>query len=93
MNKILEYMAMGKPIVQFDLREGRRSAQEASLYAKPNDEVEFAENILKLLESPELREKIGAEGRRRMEEMFEWRHQAPKLLEVYEKAFSLISMR
>jgi len=93
MNKILEYMAMGKPIVQFDLREGRRSAQEASFYAKPNDEVEFAENILKLLESPELREKIGAEGRRRMEEMFEWRHQAPKLLEVYEKAFSLISMR
>lgn len=86
MNKILEYMAMGKPIVQFDLREGRRSAQEASLYAKPNDEVEFAENILKLLESPELREKIGGEGRRRMEETLEWRHQAPKLLEAYSRA-------
>jgi glycosyltransferase involved in cell wall biosynthesis len=87
MNKILEYMAMGKPIVQFDLREGRRSAQGASLYAKPNNEVEFAENILKLLDSPELREKIGAEGRRRMEENLEWRHQAPKLLEAYSKAF------
>lgn len=85
MNKILEYMAMGKPVVQFDLREGRRSAQGASLYAKPNDEVEFAENILKLLDSPELREKIGAEGRRRMEEILEWRHQAPKLLEAYER--------
>jgi glycosyltransferase involved in cell wall biosynthesis len=85
MNKILEYMAMGKPIVQFDLREGRRSAEGASLYTKPNDEVEFAENILKLLDSPELREKIGAEGRRRMEEILEWRHQAPKLLEAYER--------
>ncbi|MEH1934748.1 MAG: glycosyltransferase family 4 protein [Nostoc sp.] len=85
MNKILEYMAMGKAIVQFDLREGRRSAQEASLYAKPNDEVEFAEKILELLESPERREKIGAEGRRRMEEILEWQYQAPKLLEAYEK--------
>ncbi|MHC5611001.1 MAG: glycosyltransferase family 4 protein [Nostoc sp.] len=85
MNKILEYMAMGKAIVQFDLREGRRSAQEASLYAKPNDEVEFAEKILELLDSPERREKIGAQGRRRMEEILEWQYQAPKLLEAYEK--------
>ncbi|MEH1999786.1 MAG: glycosyltransferase family 4 protein [Nostoc sp.] len=85
MNKILEYMAMGKAIVQFDLREGRRSAQEASLYAKPNDEVEFADKILELLDSPERREKIGAEGRRRMEEILEWQYQAPKLLEAYEK--------
>jgi len=85
MNKILEYMAMGKAIVQFDLREGRRSAQEASLYAKPNDEVEFAEKILELLDSPERREKIGAEGRRRMEEILEWQYQVPKLLEAYDK--------
>lgn len=83
MNKILEYMALGKPLVQFDLREGRRSAKTASLYAKPNDEVEFADKILHLLDSPQLRETMAAEGRHRMEEMFEWRHQAPKLLEVY----------
>ncbi len=76
MNKILEYMALGKPIVQFDLREGRRSAEGASLYAKPNDEVEFAHLILKLLNSPELQQEMGAEGRRRMEEMLEWRHQS-----------------
>lgn len=83
MNKILEYMALGKPIVQFDLREGRRSAQEASLYAKPNDEIEFAYKILELLDSPQLRQSMGAEGRRRMEEILEWRHQAPKLLDAY----------
>ncbi|MEH2167235.1 MAG: glycosyltransferase family 4 protein [Nostoc sp.] len=87
MNKILEYMAMGKAIVQFDLREGRRSAQEASLYAKPNDEVEFADKILELLDFPERREKLGAEGRRRMEEILEWQYQAPKLLDAYDKVW------
>ncbi|MEH2257648.1 glycosyltransferase family 4 protein [Nostoc sp.] len=87
MNKILEYMAMGKAIVQFDLREGRRSAQEASLYAKPNDEVEFAEKILELLDFPERREKLGSEGRRRMEEILEWQYQAPKLLDAYDKVW------
>ncbi len=83
MNKIIEYMALGKPIVQFDLKEGRRSAAEASLYAQPNDEVEFAQKILELLEDPELRKRMGAEGQRRMEQQLEWRHQAPKLLEAY----------
>jgi glycosyltransferase involved in cell wall biosynthesis len=83
MNKILEYMSLSRPIVQFDLREGRRSAENASLYARPNDEIEFAEKILQLLDSPELRQKMGAEGRHRMEEMLEWRHQAPKLLDAY----------
>lgn len=87
MNKILEYMAIGKPIVQFDLREGRRSAATASLYVTPNDEIEFAEKILALVESPELRRKLGNEGRRRMRDVLEWKHQAPKLLELYHQAF------
>ncbi len=89
MNKILEYMALGKPIVQFDLREGRHSAQGASLYAQPNDEKEFAHKMLELLDSPELQAKIGLEGQRRMKDIFGWRHQAPKLLNVYD-AISVI---
>ncbi len=85
MNKILEYMAMAKPIVQFDLREGRRSAEAASVYAKPNDFLEFADKILAMLDAPaEQREQMGRDGRRRMEDMLEWRHQAPKLLAAYE---------
>ncbi|MEL6320772.1 MAG: glycosyltransferase family 4 protein [Cyanobacteria bacterium J06626_14] len=84
MNKILEYMALGKPIVQFDLREGRRSAATASLYARPNNELEFAEKILELLADPELRAAMGAEGQRRMKEELEWKHQAPKLLDTYQ---------
>ncbi|MEH2178862.1 glycosyltransferase family 4 protein [Nostoc sp.] len=87
MNKIMEYMAMRKPIVQFDLLEGRRSAEGASVYAKGNDVVDFAENILELLEDTERRQKMGELGRKRMEEKLEWRHQVPKLLEAYEKAW------
>ena len=83
MNKILEYMALGKPIVQFDLREGRYSAQEASLYARPNDEREFAHKILALLDSEQQRAEIGAAGQRRMKEILEWRHQSPILLDAY----------
>ncbi|MEL6499987.1 MAG: glycosyltransferase family 4 protein [Cyanobacteria bacterium J06623_1] len=84
MNKILEYMALGKPIVQFDLKESRYSAQEGALYARPNDEREFAQKMLQLLDSPEQQQKIGSEGQRRMREELEWRHQAPKLLAAYE---------
>jgi glycosyltransferase involved in cell wall biosynthesis len=86
MNKILEYMALGKPIVQFDLLEGRRSAAGASVYAKPNDEMDFAQKILELLDNPELRKQMGIEGQYRMKEMLEWRYQIPRLLEAYDRA-------
>lgn len=85
MNKILEYMALEKPVVQFDLLEGRRSAGAASVYARPNDEADFARKIVELLDDPERRERMGREGRRRMEEAFGWRHQVPKLMAAYER--------
>ncbi len=84
MNKVLEYMAVGKPIVQFDLMEGRFSAQDASLYARPNDPIDFAEKILELLDDPELRTRMGAFARRRIENELAWSHEAPKLLAAYE---------
>ncbi len=90
MNKIMEYMAIGKPIVQFDLLEGRRTADEASLYAKGNDPIDFAEKILELLENPELGEKMGQIGRKRMEQELEWRYQAPKLLAAYNKVLQKV---
>ncbi len=83
MNKIMEYMAMGKPIVQFDLIEGRRSAEDASAYAKGNDAIDFADKILELLANPERRTQMGAIGLRRMEEKLEWRYQIPTLLKAY----------
>ncbi len=86
MNKVLEYMALGKPIVQFDLTEGRRSAGGASLYASPNDICDFAVKICALLDDPTLRQKMGAEGRRRIELELAWHHQIPALLNAYAKA-------
>jgi glycosyltransferase involved in cell wall biosynthesis len=92
MNKIMEYMAMGKPVVQFDLIEGRRSAGEASLYAQPNDARDLARKILDLLDDPELRRRLGETGRKRMEDQFEWRKQAPHLLAAYDRLLAAESL-
>jgi glycosyltransferase involved in cell wall biosynthesis len=83
MNKIMEYMALGKPIVQFDLTEGRFSAQEASLYARRNDPGDLAAKILTLLDDPQRRAAMGAYGRRRVENELEWRYEIPKLRAAY----------
>lgn len=88
MNKILEYMALGKPIVQFDLTEGRYSAQDASLYAKNNDAEDMARKIMKLLDNPELRKRMGMYGRNRVVNELSWEHTSRALLEGYEKFFS-----
>ncbi len=84
MNKVMEYMALGKPMVQFDLAEGRFSAREASLYARRNNALDLASKIIFLLENPEKRRTMGEFGRRRVLEELEWRHEAPKLLAAYE---------
>lgn len=88
MNKVMEYMALGKPIVQFDLTEGRFSAQGASLYAARNDPVDFAEKIMALLDDPAAREHMGRLGRNRVEQELEWRFEAPKLLAAYDALFA-----
>ena len=88
MNKILEYMALAKPIVQFDLTEGRYSAQEASLYAKNNDAEDMAKKIMELLDNPELRKKMGAYGRNRVVNELSWEHTSKALLEGYDKFFT-----
>jgi len=89
MNKILEYMALGKPIVQFDLTEGRFSAAEASLYARPNDIEDFAAKLCELLDDPERRLAMGALARQRVEAGLAWHHQVPQLLKAYETALTV----
>ena len=91
MNKIMEYMALGKPVVQFDLTEGRVSAQQASLYAKPNDAIDLADKILELLADPVKRAQMGQFGRHRVENELAWHHEAPKLLAAYEHLWQKIS--
>jgi glycosyltransferase involved in cell wall biosynthesis len=86
MNKILEYMAFRKPIVQFEVREGRRSADRASLYALPNDPVDFAIKIVQLLDDSALRHEMGEFGYQRLRSDLSWEHQVPRLLKAYERA-------
>jgi glycosyltransferase involved in cell wall biosynthesis len=85
MNKIMEYMALGKPIVQFDLREGRVSAQDASLYATKTDPKDFGDKILELIDDPARRQRMGTFGRQRVLDVLAWPHEAPKLLAVYDQ--------
>lgn len=86
MNKILEYMAMARPIVSFDLKEARFSAGGAALYATPNNVQEFADRILELLEDAECREKMGRIGYERLKGELSWDYNKRKLIDVYNKA-------
>lgn len=88
MNKILEYMALGKPIVQFEMTEGRRSAGAASLYARPDNVADFALKIDTLLNDEALRGAMGALGRERVLTQFSWAHSAPVLLRAYDAVFA-----
>ena len=89
MIKIMEYMALEKPIVQFDLKEGRFSAGEASLYASKEEMVpDFAAKILWLLEHPDQRRRMGEIGRKRVETELAWKFSVENLLAAYERVFS-----
>lgn len=85
MNKILEYMAFEKPIVQFEVTEGRYSAQDASLYARPNDPKDMADKIAELLADEARRAEMGRYGRARVESEMSWPHQVPTLIAAYRR--------
>jgi glycosyltransferase involved in cell wall biosynthesis len=84
MNKVMEYMALGKPLVQFDLTEGRVSAGEASWYARPNDVADLAQKIVALLADEQQRTQMSAVGRERIEHLLSWQHEQPRLLAAYD---------
>jgi glycosyltransferase involved in cell wall biosynthesis len=89
MIKIMEYMALGKPIVQFDLHEGRFSARDASLYADNQvGVIDFASKILWLLDRPDERRRMGELGRRRVEEELSWKFSVENLYAAYERVFA-----
>ena len=83
MIKMMEYLTLGKPVVAYSLTEHRVTAGEAALYAMPNDEVDLARQIAHLIANPELRAKLGAIGRARVEQQLAWDHQSEQLLAVY----------
>jgi glycosyltransferase involved in cell wall biosynthesis len=85
--KIMEYMALGRPIVCFDLPENRVTAGNAAAYARPNDELDFARQVSALMDDLERRERMGKEGRERVENELAWPHQARLLLAAYGTLF------
>jgi len=85
MNKTMEYMAMGLPVVAFDLRETRVSAAEAAVYVEPNDEIRYAEAIIDLLDNEPLRQQMARFGRTRVETELDWEHQRINYIGVYDR--------
>ncbi len=92
MTKIMEYMALKKPIVQFDLKEGRFTAEDASLYARPGDVADFADKIVWLLDHPEARHEMGERGFRRIVDHLSWNHSSGNLLSFYERILATDSV-
>jgi len=88
MNKVMEYMAMSRPIVSFELREARVSAGEAAVYAPANDEAEFARLTSRLLDDPAERSRMGKIGKERVEGPLTWSNSQKALLAAYEAAMT-----
>ena len=85
MNKVVEYMAMGRPVVSFDLVETRVSAGDAAVYVAANDELDFAKAIDALLQDPERRRQMGESGRRKVEQELSWEASRRALVGFYEE--------
>jgi glycosyltransferase involved in cell wall biosynthesis len=86
--KVMEYMALGKPIVAFDLSETRFSAQNSALYVAANDTREFAVQLARLMDDPILRLELGHSGQNRIRQQLAWQYSVPNLLDAYKQCAS-----
>ena len=94
MIKIMEYMALGKPVVAYDLPEHRVSAQKAAVYAAPaNDPTALANTVAELMDAPDRRKEMGTYGQKRVNNELAWTHSVPKLLDAYRKIGELSRSR
>lgn len=85
MNKTLEYMAYELPVVGFDLVENRRSAGEAGVHVRADDDAALARAISELLDDPDRRSRMGALGRKRIEDSLNWAAQEGPYVDVYRR--------
>jgi len=93
MNKTMEYMVFGLPVVAFELRETRVSAGDAAVYVQPNDEQQYAEAIVALLDDEPRRSLMGKLARKRVEQELAWDHQESSYLGVYERVLGQAETR
>jgi glycosyltransferase involved in cell wall biosynthesis len=86
--KVGEYMAIGKPVVAYDLPETRYTAEEAAIYVTPGEIEEFGRAIVTLLADPERRRLMGEYGRLRILKDLSWEHQKENLFRAYAVALT-----
>ncbi len=80
--KVMEYMALGLPVVCFDLPESRPLGEGAGVFVEPGDVDALAASVVALLDDDVERERLGVEGRRRITEELAWERQTA----VYRRA-------
>jgi glycosyltransferase involved in cell wall biosynthesis len=85
MNKTMEYMSFELPVVAFDLKETRVSAQSAAVYVTPNDVQEYAKAIVELMDDEAVRAQLARVGRERVKDELAWSHQKRAYVGVYER--------
>jgi glycosyltransferase involved in cell wall biosynthesis len=91
--KVMEYMALGKPIISFDLKETRTSAADAAIYVTPNNEAEFAKAIASLIADPVARRRMGAYGQARVQSDLGWHVTSKNLVKAYDRLFATAARR
>jgi glycosyltransferase involved in cell wall biosynthesis len=83
MIKTMDYMALGKPVIAYDMVENRVSAGDAGLYAQPSEPRELAQQFMALVQDPNLRHRLGRNGRIRIREELAWEYSADALVNLY----------
>jgi glycosyltransferase involved in cell wall biosynthesis len=85
MNKLMEYMALGKPSIAFDMPETRFSGGDAVVYVEGDSAGALAAAIVALADDADRREALGRRARQRIESSLAWEHQSGNLLDVYRR--------
>ncbi len=93
MIKVLDYMALGIPLVAFDMPEHRSSAGQAALYVRPNDDVQLATGIASLMDDPDARRRMATIGQERIKTGLSWQHSVPHLLAAYDRVLGQAASR
>jgi glycosyltransferase involved in cell wall biosynthesis len=91
--KVMEYMALGKPVISFDLKETRTSAGDAALYVTPNNEAQFAAAIARLMDDAAKRREMGECGRARVQNELGWHVTSRNLLSAYDRLFPRVTLQ
>ena len=86
-NKLFEYMSAGLPVIvsDFPMMNVITNESECGLAVNPLDVEEIAEAYVKILTNPELKKTFSKNGRKAIENKYNWESEYPKLVEIYKK--------